>query len=349
MSRYRHVLEYITTHPWAIQRETLDAIVEVMRLRLEGDRLGVDDIARRLAAARAQQGARRAESFAGVIPIYGVIMPRANLMTEMSGGTTVDGIRSSFRALLNDDEVSRIVFDVDSPGGSVEGIPELAAEIRDARGVKPMSAVANYMMASAAYYIGSQADEVVASPSALVGSIGVYAIHEDWSAANEMMGIRPTYITAGKFKAEGNPDSPLSDEALAHIQESVDYSYDQFVAGVADARGVSKAAVRSGYGEGRVLDPEPARAAGLIDRIATLEEVLASKPPKMRAGRAADDPVVRRVVIENSQTPGEALGNPALDAELDELYSFEREQRERTGKRPITTAVDSAGAFLRRR
>ena len=340
MTRYRRILEYVSSHPWAITRSKLDGMLELLALRVEGGRLADDEIATRIAAARAEQGRRQAESFVGVIPIYGVIMPRANLMTEMSGGTTVEGIRADLRSALADEEVSRIVFDIDSPGGSVEGIPELAAEIFAARGRKPMTAIANYTMASAAYWLGAQADEIVASPSAIVGSIGVYGVHNDQSGFNEQIGIRPTYVYAGKYKVEGNPDQPLSEEALGHIQESVDYSYDQFVRAIADARGASQKAVRDGYGEGRALDPAPAQAAGLVDRISTLEEVLSSKPPRMRARRQeAAEAGGMRLVAEESTSEG--AGTIEVDDELDDageaaadLFGFERERRERLGLRP---------------
>lgn len=330
MSRYRRIVEYISAHPWAILPERLDAIVEVVRLRVEGGQFADTEIAERLAAARASQGERRAESFVGVIPIYGVIMPHANLMTEMSGGTTVDGLRRGFRSALEDPEVSRIVFDVDSPGGSVEGIPELAAEIRDARGRKPMTAVANYTMASAAYWLASQADEIVASPSALVGSIGVYGVHEDWSGANEQAGIAPTYISAGKYKTEGNPDEPLGDVARAHIQELVDASYDLFVRDVAAGRGAGQKAVRDGYGEGRALHPEAALAAKLVDRIGTMDEVLSSKPPRMKARTKAEDAGID-LVAEATLTADEAT---ELADEFAAAFDFERERRQRHGFRP---------------
>lgn len=311
MSRLSRVLNYITSHPWAIQRETLDAILEVVELHAAGGRFSSAEIDERLAAARARQGQRTGGDVVGVIPIYGVIMPKANLMTEFSGGTTVDGLRGAFRSALADPEVMRIVFDVDSPGGSVEGIPELADEIRAARGQKPMSAVSNYLMASAAYFLAAQADEIIASPSSLTGSIGVYAIHTDRSGMNEQDGIKPTYISAGKYKVTGNPDEPLSDEARSLIQESVDYSYDQFLEAVAAGRGVSREAVQSGYGEGRALDPKPALAAGLVDRIGTLEDVLAGPPPRMRTGRRSEEEEAQRIAA----------------------FEFERERRQRTGVR----------------
>jgi signal peptide peptidase SppA len=325
MNRYRRIVEYMSSHPWAIQRETLDGIVELIRLRVGGGRLADDEIAVRLAAARAQHGERKAESFVGVIPVYGVIMPKANLMTEMSGGTTVDAVRAQFRALMADPEVSRIIFDIDSPGGSVEGVPEMAAEIRAARGTKPMTAVANYMAASAAYYWGSQADEFVASPSALVGSIGVYGMHEDWSASNEMEGVKPTYISAGKYKTEGNPNEPLGDEARAHMQSLVDASYDLFIKDVAAGRGVSQKTVLEGYGEGRVFHPEAALARGMIDSIATFDEALASKPPRMRARRQAAEAFVVSV-------SGEVIEGHEEETDEPNVFEFEREKRHRLQK-----------------
>jgi ClpP class serine protease len=98
-------------------------------------------------------------------------------MSDMSGGTSVEAIRQNFRAAMADETVGSILFDVDSPGGYTDGIEELATEIRNARGTKPMVAIANYGMASAALYLGAQADELVASPSSMVGWIGTALIH----------------------------------------------------------------------------------------------------------------------------------------------------------------------------
>lgn len=338
MSRYAHVLNYLTTHPWAILPETLHAMVEVISIRLEGGRLTDDEIANRMAAAKAGQGDRAGKrtGVTAVIPIYGVIMPHASMMDQMSGAASLDQIRGDFREAMADEDVARVVFDIDSPGGSVEGVEEFADEVRSRRGEKPMTAVANYLMASAAYWIGSQADEVIASPSSLVGSIGVYAIHQDLSGAYELLGVRPTIIKAGKFKAEGNDMEPLSDDARAHFQESVDDSYEAFTSGVAKGRGVTAAAVRAGYGEGRALTSKRAKAAGLVDRVDTLDGSFA-RTPKMREAQAED-------------TAPELEAAEDFTPALDRLaFAFERERRERLVKRPVTSAPDSAGAFTRTR
>jgi hypothetical protein len=141
-----------------------------------------------------------------------------------AAGGLID-FRDAFREALNSPEIQAIVLDVDSPGGYVDLVPETAQEIYDARGEKPIVAVANTTACSAAYWIASQADEVVVTPSGSVGSIGVYMLHEDWSKFNEDFGIDPTYIFAGRYKVDGNPDEPLSDTAREEWQQEVDDLY----------------------------------------------------------------------------------------------------------------------------
>jgi signal peptide peptidase SppA len=181
--------------------------------------------------------------------------------------------------------VSAVVIDVDSPGGMTDLLPELAADMRDARGTKPVLAVADTMMASAAYWIGAQADEVAVTPSGLAGSIGVFATHQDLSEAHASAGVKTTLVSAGKYKTEGNPFEPLGDEARAHLQELVDDAYRQFTADVAKGRRVTVDTVRGGFGEGRVLPAGAAVKAGLADRVATLEQTI---------GRASELAAARR-------------------------------------------------------
>src|SRR6185369_13330147 len=210
----------------------------------------------------------------GVIPVYGVIMPRATLMTEYSGGATVQGITRSFRELLEDESVGSILFDIDSPGGYVDGIDELATEIRAARGRKPISAIADYVMASAAYYIACQADEVIASPSSLVGSIGCKLVHQEFSKMDENLGITTNIIAMPAAKVEGNEYEPLSEQARATLEQRVGDYYAQFVNAVAKGRGVTAAEVKAGYGEGRVLTAGRAKTAGLVDRVDTFDNTI---------------------------------------------------------------------------
>jgi signal peptide peptidase SppA len=209
-----------------------------------------------------------------VLPLFGTIAHRMGMMTDMSGGTSTERFQQYLRSAVGDPTVKSIVMDIDSPGGTVNGVPELADEIYQARTVKPVVAVANSQAASAAYYLASQASDIVAIPSGEVGSIGVFAAHEDLSKALESRGSKVSLISAGKYKTEGNPFEPLNDEAKAAIQEKVNHFYDMFVNAVARGRNTTPDAVRNGYGQGRMLNAEPARRAGMVDRVATWDRTL---------------------------------------------------------------------------
>ena len=126
----------------------------------------------------------------------------------------------------------------------MSGVEELARELYAARARKPILAIANTLAASAAYWIGSQADELVVTPSAEVGSIGIVHIHEDHSEQAAKAGVRFTVIAKGERKAEGSPFEPLSEEARADIEKRAGAYYDQFVGAVARGRDTTEAGVR---------------------------------------------------------------------------------------------------------
>jgi signal peptide peptidase SppA len=227
-----------------------------------------------------------------VLPLFGVLSQRMDMLSEMSGGTSTERFAREFDQLMADESIGAIVLQIDSPGGNVAGTPEVARKIYEARGKgKAIIAQADSLMASAAYYIGAAADEIVATPSSEVGSIGVYAVHLDASGYNEQEGFKYTLIKAGKYKAEGNPYGPLSGEALAAAQDKVDQYYGMFVRDVAKFRGVSVDDVRNGYGQGRALLAKQALDAGMIEKVATLEETLTRLGGKKGSSTArADEP-----------------------------------------------------------
>lgn len=293
---YGHLVRAVLAQHWAISRDSLAwaAICEIVAMREAGLFFSIDEIRARVGEAAAVNGPRGRDGSAGavavgIVPIYGVIAPRSSLMAS-SGGTSAEAVAESFRAHLRDDDVAGIVLDVDSPGGVVSGIDELATEIREARGIKPIVAIAHHEMNSAAYYIGSSADEIVATPSAQVGSIGVFTAHDDLTAAREELGIKRTVVSAGKYKAEGALNTELDEDAVAYIQGQVDELYGMFVSAVAKGRGISAGDVRSGYGEGRVVLAKQALELGMVDRVDTFEATLkrvARGQVKSREARAS--------------------------------------------------------------
>ena len=267
------VARLIADTPWAILPEKLSAICAFLELRVSGHQFSAEEFAR-IDSGKVARTAARAGAV-GILPIYGTISQRANMLTEFSGGASTEVLRSQFAELVNNADVKAIVMDVDSPGGSVFGVQELADDIFAARGRKPIVAVANSLMASAAYWVAAQADEIVATPGAIVGSIGIYSIHEDISRAAEAAGMTYTVVKAGKWKAEGIDLMPLSEEDRNAMQSRMDSYYGMFAGAVARGRGVPEASVRNGYGEGRALTSASAKSAGLVDRVATLDQTLA--------------------------------------------------------------------------
>jgi len=298
--KYPHLLQAVFNSPWAILPETLATIMEVVRYRADGGVLTAEEIQARIGSAR-RPVARQAGSIA-VLPLHGPIAQRMNLMTAVSGGTSTEIFGRQFAALIAEPSIKAVVIEVDSPGGSVFGVDELATEIFKARGTKPVIAQVNSMMASAAFWIGAAADEIVVTPGGFIGSVGVKMPHTDISGQQEKEGIKTTIISAGQFKDEDNEFEPLSEDTRAALQVIVDSVYDRFIASLARSRGVKQAAVRSGFGEGRMLPAPAAVEAGMADRVGTMRETLES------LGANTDSTRVLLAQADEAEVTGEKEG-----------------------------------------
>lgn len=284
---YELILRAVLNQPWAILPEKLQAIEAFLAVKADGGDVSAEEIAAATNGRRA--GVSSPMGAVAVIPVFGTIHQHAGVMADYSGGVSTEGLAKALRSALADPEVSAVVLDIDSPGGSVFGVPELAEEIYRARGSKPLVAVADSLAASAAYWLACQADEMWVTPSGYVGSIGVYMAHVDRSSAYEKAGLRVSYISAGAYKTEGNDAEPLSEEGRANWQGDVDAYYGMFVNDVARARGVSAATVRGGFGEGRTVMARAAKTEGMVDQVGTLEEAVsrAARLARVRAQTAA--------------------------------------------------------------
>jgi signal peptide peptidase SppA len=272
--RYERIVSYVASSLWAILPEKIDEIVSVLAFRAAGHVFSADEIQARIGGRR--DGATTpAPRGVAVIPIHGTIAHRGGGMDESSGGTSTERIGAMLNQVAGDERIGTIVYDVDSPGGTVTGVAELAAKMHALKGQKRQIAHVNGMAGSAAYWLASQADEIASIPSGVTGSIGVFMVHQSMAKALEQEGIDVSVISAGKYKVEGNPFQPLSDEARAHMEQRVQGAYRQFVQDVALGRGVAYDDVANGYGEGRALVAPDALKAGLIDRIGSLDETLA--------------------------------------------------------------------------
>jgi signal peptide peptidase SppA len=287
--KYEHVLGFALEHPWAVTDSMRQIIAGILADRIAGEAADPTELAALVNRKNLPQPSRGGVA---LIPIYGVIAPRMNMLSEMSGGTTFEQLTAQLHDAVANDAVKTILFDVDSPGGNVAGAREFANEVRAARAVKPIVAVAHHLMASAAYWAMAGATTIVATESAMIGAVGVYHIHEDISAALEQKGIKREVIAAGKFKAEGVDGGPLSPEAREHRKALITHAYSKFVFDIAKGRGVTEAAVRNGFGEGRIVSADDALASGMVDRIGTFAETLARYLPagQTAAALALDTP-----------------------------------------------------------
>lgn len=312
---HEHVLQAVTGEPWAILPEKLEAIAQFVSQRVsQGGAFSPEEIRARVGDGAPKPVARRAGGGkVAVIPVHGVMSQRMNMLSNISGGTSTEMLGQQIQEALADASVQALVLDIDSPGGRTEGVEELAAQILAARGQKPIVAVANALCASAAYWIASACDQIVATPSASVGSIGVYMVHTSYARAAANAGYDYTVIRAGRYKAEGMATEPLTAEAKSYAQQIVDDCHETFIQAVARGRNVSADRVRAGYGEGRVMLARRALSAGLVDRVATLDEVLtdlaaSAKPAAKSRSPRAESPF---------QITGSALaGDPADELSL---------------------------------
>ncbi|MEZ5290158.1 MAG: S49 family peptidase [Vicinamibacterales bacterium] len=269
------IAAFFRTRPLAIERTRLPELferAETQAARMAG--MTPQQIDRAVRAAT-DTPLGRVVGATAVIPITGVITQKS-FDAWFFGGTSVERLLFAFRQYLNDPAVSAIVFDVDSPGGEAYGLQEGFEEIFAARDRKPVVSIINPYMASAAYFLGCAASTIWMTKSGQVGSIGCYTLHLDFSEMLRQAGVSPTLIFHGAHKVDGNQYEALSDDARDDLQASVSYYGEAFEAAVAKGRGVSVAEVRADFGQGRMFHAPEARRIGLVDRIGTRDELLAS-------------------------------------------------------------------------
>lgn len=177
------------------------------------------------------------------IPVSGSLVAKTSHLRPYSGMTGYNGIKVNLDMALKDDEVTKIIFDMDSSGGEVTGVFELSDYIFSKRGIKKMTALVSNVSCSACYILSAAMDEILLSETATVGSIGVITAHANLEKKLANDGVEITLIHAGKHKADGNPYEGLSDEVKGRIQTRLEKIYTMFTTRVAKYRGISVEAV----------------------------------------------------------------------------------------------------------
>ena len=198
----------------------------------------------------------------GIVPIVGVIGKGLSPLEKMMGAVDVNDVSAAIDSFAANPEVEKVALQISSPGGTVTGVEELANKVRNLE--KPTLAYTDSEMASAAYWIGSAADRVVASPSSTVGSVGVYMAIPDYSEAAKMQGIKMVVIKSGKFKGAGIEGTSLDEGQMANLQEGVDTIHAEFKEAVNMKRKMVKAEAM----EGQTFSGKQAAAQGLVTGLA---------------------------------------------------------------------------------
>lgn len=199
------------------------------------------------------------------IPVNGPIGKGLGNLEKSCGATSIEDVQANVSDALANPAVRGILLNINSPGGTITGIPETAAMIARAKEQKPVVAFTDGMMASAAYWLGSQADMIVASKSASVGSIGVYIPWQDTSRRAEAMGVKTGVVTntGGTYKGMGYPGTSYSEEQMAFMKERANELFGMFKADILSQR----PSVKTDAMRGQTLFGGSAVAAGLTDEV----------------------------------------------------------------------------------
>lgn len=178
------------------------------------------------------------------LPIEGTLVHKSGGLDALSGLMGYNTIRARLDTALADTEVRGIALMVNSPGGEVAGMFDLADRIYEARNVKPIWAILDESAYSAAYALASSAEVVTVPRTGGTGSIGVIAVHAEYSKALDKAGVTVTVMRYGEKKARGNDVEPLRDEDREEAQADIDKIGEEFIALVARNRGIDARAIR---------------------------------------------------------------------------------------------------------
>lgn len=210
--------------------------------------------------------------------------PMMKFRSSMGGGTSTVQVRRQVRAATADPLVGEIVIHFDTPGGTYAGTADLGADIANAARQKPVTAFVSDLCGSAGYWCASQAREIVATKTSMIGSIGTFLTVEDSSGAAAAAGVKVHVLRAGAFKGRTVDGIEVDAEALGEMQRLVNELNDHFVSAVADGRRLKLETVRE-LADGRVHLASDAQRLGLINRVSSLDDELARINNRLISGK----------------------------------------------------------------
>jgi signal peptide peptidase SppA len=331
-------------HLWAISREHIRALVTAV------SQVDIEAVSSRLAGTSIEGGGPYLKNYngVGVINVRGPLLPYRSIFTWLLGGSAVEDITTGLMAAVNEPAIRSIVLSINSPGGQIDGINELANAIRAANAQKPVTAYVSGLGASGAYWLASAAGRIVADETAQLGSIGVLATVYDDTAAVEKHGIKRYEIVSSQSPLKRT--DPSTTEGRSQLQTMVDALAQVFVEKVAAFRGTTSGRVLADFGQGSLLPARAAVNAGMADELGSLDSLV---------GASATDPFLMEVpglrVVSSTRykDTGDAeegdddLPDPA--EEEDELEEGDDNESEEASASPAEGATNVASSEERQR
>ena len=299
--------------PLMVERARLETILSVLGPRIDIDAALPSDLT--------ETTDRRAFTVTpngiAIVPIVGTLVKRAGAIEAASGLLSYTAIEDMILDAATDPAVKAILMDIDSPGGEVGGVFDLAELIVQARETKPIWAIADDAF-SAAYLLASTAERIYLPQAAGIGSVGIIAVHVDESQKDAKEGRSYTTVHAGARKNDFSSHEPLSDSAKSNLQQEVDRLYGMFVGVIAKGRNMPEATVRST--EAGIFFGSNAVKVGLADRIGTIRDALVDlsaaieSPRKNIFHRAAQPPEQTQLEVNMPNDEKQAMDNPIAQA-----------------------------------
>ena len=237
-----------------------------------------------------------------VMKLHGTLSRRQNLMTHYSGGTSMEMFGKSLDLLVADKSVRTIVISVNSPGGSYQGLPELGDKIFAARKKKRIVALADDHALSAAYWLASQATKLFVTPSAEVGSIGVYRLYVNRGPEMQERGREPEILRVPDGKNRMSGVEPLDKETREYELNILGKTYEAFLAVVARGRKLSVDKIRETFGNGREFQTEAAVELGMADGVRQLQDLVDQEIATMTEQEMKDEIAALKAKNANLET-----------------------------------------------
>jgi signal peptide peptidase SppA len=299
---YFRIVQALTTEPWAITEDMYSLILDRVLNHAETDVRALETQMGRPLDNTGNRVTMRGRT--AVLGIDGPLVRYGSVFDSVSGLTSVEFLARDLETALADPKVENVVLNINSPGGQVDGINALSDFIRASQDRKPIYAYVDGLAASAAYWIASATERIVAEEASRVGSIGVIASVMDNSAAQERQGLKRYTIVSSQSPKKGL--SVSSADGRSQLQAMVDSAAELFISKVAAFRGVTPERVTSDFGQGFVVTTGEARKAGMIDGVSPFEgflKGLAERAPVFVLGQPAAPAALQKETVMADTQP----------------------------------------------